>query len=308
MLLPLILSLHALSMQARADEVSLLAMQDYPLRGAEAISTESEPCADVLADTCSDFVTVGYQKLVLELGTAIGNKPSLPARTLGVNGFAFDIINTFAFIRTGTLDGVNPTGWDLASTDDEAFPLLMIPTLRFRKGLPFSLEAGLNVGWIAPTQTATVAGYGRWGLIEGWKQFPDVTLQIGYGGYVGNDELELSAFDSTITVGYDLAFGRTAMVNSSIFSPFLGVGIQRFHAAPRVDLSGTSLAGRLPEVSGWKSADDPATDTVAYNRQFAPLTLGGGFRILSGSFNFTASADYAFGSIATVHTGFGFVY
>ncbi len=303
MLLPLMLVL-----QARADDISLLSMQDYPLRGGEPISTESEPCADVLASTCTDFVTVGYHQLVRELGTTIGNKPSLPARTLGVNGFAFDVFNTFAFIRTGTLDGVNPTGWDLAAEDDEAYPLLMVPTLRFRKGLPFSLEAGLNLGWISTTQTATVAGFGRWGLIEGWKQFPDLTLQIGYGGYVGNDELELGTFDATLTIGYDLAFGRTKLINSSIFSPFAGLGIQRFHAAPRVGLDGTSLAGRLPEVSGWKSADDPATDKVVFNSQFAPFTFGGGFRLLSGSFNFTVSADYAVNSIATVHAGFGFVY
>lgn len=290
------------------DGISLLAMQDYSPDGEQSVSTEAEHCDNPVSPDCSDYVTTGYQQVVRELGSAIGNKPSLPAHTLGVNGFAFGLSNTVAFIRTGTLDGVNPSGWDLMAKDDDGPVILLIPTLQFRKGLPFSLEAGLNVGWIAVTQTAAVSAYGRWGLLEGWKQLPDVTLQIGYAGYVGNDELELGTFDADLTIGYSLAFGRTAEMNSSIFSPFVGFGLQRFHAAPRINLSNTSLADRLPEVSGWKADDDLANEKVAFDKQFAPFTVGGGFRIQSGAFTFTASADYTVGAIATVHTGFGFVY
>lgn len=300
------LLLLSLAQAATFDTISILAMQDYPLNGGTSVSTLATPCTEVLSPTCTDFVTAGYHQIVKELGTTIGNK-FMPARTLGINGFAFGMSNTFAFVRTGTLNGTDPAGWDLASEDDEGPPLLLVPTLSFRKGLPFSLEGGLNVGWLAMTQTAVLGGYGRWGLLEGWRQFPDVTLQVGYSGYVGNEELELGTLDTSVTIGYDLAFGRAPGINTSIFSPFLGLGVQRFHGAPRVELENTSLAGRIPEVSGRKSADKGA-ETPVYDKQFAPFTVGGGFRILSGDFSLTVSADYAVGSIATVHTGIGFVY
>jgi hypothetical protein len=296
---------------AQAQEfngISILAMQDFPLSSGDPISTESDVCSTPVSSDCTDYVTIGYQQVVRELGAAIGNKPSLPAQTLGINGFSFGLGTTVAFIRTGTIDGINPSGWDLVSTDDEAPPVMLIPTLQFRKGLPFSLEAGVNLGWLVVTQTAMLSGYGRWGLVEGFAPYPDLTLEIGYSGYVGNDELELGVFDTNLTLGYQLAFGPTQGMNTSVFSPFVGVGLHRIHAAPRVDLTDTSLDGRIPEVSGFKGADDPVNGVVAFDKQFAPVVVGGGFRILSGSFTFTASVDYTVGAVAAVRTGFGFVW
>lgn len=289
------------------QDVSLVAMDDY-----DGVST--------VALSSDDYVAEGYRIMAKELGTAIANKPMAPGETLGVNGFQVGLANTFAFIRTGTLDGTNVTGWDLAmtdndpDTDDDPQPYLFIPQLQLRKGLPLSLEVGANFGWIGLSNTGVFGGYGRWAVMEGYRKLPDLTFQLGYAGYVGNDELELGVMDASATVGYSLPFGVTQGIHQAVFSPYVAFGINSIHAAPRADLSRTGLddpldpgdpdgPARIDEVSGASSAD-PAV----YDKSFAPFTLGGGFRIVNGDFAFTLAGSYSPSLIATVNFSFGFVY
>ena len=219
-----------------------------------------------------------------------------------MNGFYVGLSNTFAFIRTGSTDGVHPTGWDLAAEDEDPQAFLYVPTLQLRKGLPMSLEVGANASWIGNTQTEALGVYGRWSPLEGHRRIPDLAVQIGYSGYVGNDELELGVMDMSASIGYTLPFGVTQGIHQASFSPYVGLGVNRMHAAPRADLSRTDLEGRITEVTGFQS------DIEHYQDGFAPLQIGGGFRILNGDFSATVAATYSPGLIATVDVGLGFVY
>lgn len=282
MLLPLV----AIALAA-PESVSIVAMDDYGGNSTVALD--------------NDFVATGYRTMARELGFAIANKPMAPAETLGMDGFQVGIVNTFAFIRTGSLDGTNPSGWDLADPDEDPQTFLFIPQLQLRKGLPLSFEVGANAGWIGQTETGTLGAYGRFAPLEGYRQLPDLALQVGYTGYVGNDELELGVVDMSATLGYTLPFGVTEKIHQAQFSPYVGIGLAQIHAAPRADLDGTLLEGRITDVSGTRTGE-------TYDASFAPLTLGGGFRILNGDFAATFAASYAPGLIATANLGFGFVY
>lgn len=275
-----------------SEDPSIVAMDDYGGASTYLPSTSTD----------EDYVKTGYYTLVKELGTTIANKPMAPAESLGMNGFYVGLANTFAFIRTGSIDGENPTGWDLAAEDETPQAFLFVPTLQLRKGLPLSLEVGANASWIGLTQTGVLGVYGRWSLVEGHRRIPDLAVQVGYAGYVGNDELELGVMDMSASIGYTLPFGVTAGIHQASFSPYVGLGINRMHAAPRSDLSRTDLEGRITEVTGFQS------DTDHYVDGFAPLQIGGGFRILNGDFSATVAATYSPELIATVDVGLGFVY
>jgi hypothetical protein len=283
------LLLAAAALAAFPEDVSLLAMEDYG--GQSTTTTAGE-----------DYVVTGYHTLVRELGGTIANPMGLPGETLGINGFYLGVTNSFAFIRTGTLDGVNPTGWDLADPDEHPPGYFFLPGIQVRKGLPLSLELGANFTWIGATRTVAMGGYGRWAPIEGYRRVPDVAIQIGYSGYIGNDELELGVMDTSLTVGYTVPFGVTEGIHQATFSPFVSFGQERIHAAPRVDLTGSRLDGRITEVSGFKS------DGEFFDKPFAPYRIGGGFRIVNGEYTGTFSASYPLGAAATVNLAFGFTY
>lgn len=273
---------------ALADDVSLLAMDDYDDEATETYGSD-------------DYVVAGYHELVKELGATIANKPMAPGETLGISGFNIGLSTTFSFIRTGTLDGTNPAGWDLSAADEEPSTYLYIPWVTVRKGLPLSLEVGANAGWIGTTHTGVFGAWGRWGIVEGYRQLPDFSVQVGYAGYVGNDELELGVMDMSATLGYTLPFGVTKGIHQASFAPYVSIGQTRIHAAPRVDLSRTGLVDRVTEVSGFKNGE-------GFDKSFAPLQVGGGFRIVSGEFTLTIASTYAPSVVPTLSMGFGFTY
>lgn len=285
----LLLSLPLLySHLAWADDVSILAMDEFEGSSTQAIGSE-------------DYVSVGYQTLVKELGATIANKPMAPGETLGISGFNIGFSTTFSFIRTGTIDGTNPTGWDMAAEDEEPSMYLFIPWVTVRKGLPLSIEVGANAGWIGASHTGVFGAWGRWGIVEGYRRIPDLSVQLGYAGYVGNDELELGVMDMSATLGYTLPFGSTKGINQASFAPYVSVGQVTMHAAPRGDLSRTGLEGRVTEVTGFKKGD-------GFDKSFAPLQVGGGFRIVSGEFTATLAGTYVPNVVPTVSMGFGFTY
>jgi hypothetical protein len=285
--LVLLLAAPQLAHAAFPERLSVLAMEDFG--GARTEAFEGD-----------DYVAAGWKEVVLELGTALSNKPVAPARTLGPAGFHVDLGTTFAHLPGRWLDGSTPDGWELMDPDEDAPSLLYIPTVHVRKGLPASLEVGANFGWIGGSDTGVVGGYGRVGLVEGYPKFPDISLQAGYSAYIGNDEFELGAMDFSTNIGYTLPFGPVEGIHTAKFSPFVSFGLTRIHAAPRLDLSDTRLDGRLVELTGFEG------DT--FDESMAPFTFAGGFEVQSGTFTFLLSSGYAVGGSVTFNLGLGFTY
>ncbi len=285
--LTLLLALPAPALAAFPERISILAMDDYAGSSTESIAGD-------------DYVAQGYKQVVLELGSTLANKPLAPARTLGVSGFHVGVANSLSFIQTGSIDGTNPAGWDLADPDEDPMVVLFVPQVQVRKGLPASLEVGANFGWLGLTETGVVGVYGRWGLVEGYRFLPDMNLQVGYAGYVGNDELEMGVLDIGANIGYTLPFGPVAGINLSRFSPFLSLGVNRIHAAPRADLSGSGLDGRVTELTGFEGE--------GFDPDYAPFAFGGGIELESGDFTLGVSAAYATSGAPTVNTAIGFTY
>lgn len=271
------------------EQISVLAMEDY--NGASTFASSSG----------EDYVAAGYKQVAKDLGCAIANKPFAPAETLGLYGFYVGVATTVAFVDTGFDADGNPSGWTLVDPEEDASPVMVIPRLQVRKGLPLSIELAGDVGWIASSATGVVSGSVRAAPLEGYRYLPDFSVQVGYSAYVGNDELEVGTSDVGLSVGYSLPFGSTAGVNSAEFSPYIGISFLSIHAAPRVDLSRTNLVDRVIELDG-----DAAS--TAYDQSMNPVQLGGGFRIKNGGFVATIAGSWSPESVPTVNVGFGGAY
>jgi hypothetical protein len=249
-----------------------------------------------------DGVGKDYETLVAELGTAIANKPMHPAKTLGAAGFDMSASNTFVFYKANTDGQGQPTAWERAHIDEDPGAYMFIPEVQARKGLPFSLEGGVNLGWIGNSRTGLFGGYGRVGIIEGYKPAPDVTLQFGYSGYVGNDELDLGVLDIGVSVGSTFPFGTYPGINQAQFSPFLNFTTMRISATPLVDQETIDTIG----AKSFGRKDVNAKD--AGNRK-SPIVLpriGGGMNITNGAVTFRLVTTWTPQTVPTLGVGMGF--
>ena len=242
-----------------------------------------------------------YRTVVKELGVAVANKPLLPAETLGLNGFDVSLSNTWTFLSAHDRDSGEPAPWERVHEDGDPTRVLWIPTLSVRKGLPLSLEVGGNLGYVAFSEQTVFGAYGRWSVIEGYRSMaPDFTIQVGYSGYVGNEELELGVLDASATIGYTLPFGPMEEINQGAFSPYIGAGLVRMRAAPRLSELDQGELGIAP-VSGWKSSDD-------YEKGFAPFQTHVGFQVRSSDFVGRAGLAWAPAVRPTLNFALGWSY
>jgi len=241
-----------------------------------------------------------YNTVVREMGVAISNKPMAPGETLGIYGFDVGVGSSVAFIHSRDESSTTPSAWSRVDENQDAPDVIWVPWIQARKGLPLSIEIGGSVGYIAFSRETTFGGFARWGLIEGYFPIPDLAIQVGYSGYVGNQELELGTLDTTATLGYTLPFGTINGINQAQFSPYIGGGILRIHATPRLSDADQAEIGIGP-VSGFSSSE-------LYDPSFRRFALDGGFRIVNGSFQLRISATYVPGVEAMMNAGMGFTY
>jgi len=284
-LLPILLTL--LSPEAQAgfpDDVSLSSMGTW--RG-EALDN---PTAQEEA----------YHTVVRQLAAGIANKSLAPARTLGLNGFDVQATQTWAFISAAGDDIFTPDPWERVHADEDPTRVMWMPGVQVRKGLPLSLEAGMNWSWIGFSRQTAIGGFGRWSIIEGWKKAPDIAMQVGYTGYIGNEELDLGVLDASMNIGYTFPFGYLKRINTATVSPFIGCGMLKINAMPRISQAEQDALGIGP-VTGFSSKDH-------FTEGFNLVTPHLGVRLKSGDFSMAASGTITPKALPTVSMSAGLSY
>ena len=214
----------------------------------------------------ADVIQSAYARVVQQTGMAIANTPLGAAETLGINGFDIAMTSSVSFLEANA-----NSPWQRVHQDADPSRAMWIPGVTVRKGLPMSLEAGAQLGYIAFSRQTRFGGWGRVGLVEGYKKLPDVTLQVGYAGYVGNPELALGVMDTSLVVGKTWAFGRTL--------EDYGIG----------------------EVSGFSSSD-------AFTEGYTPAAFHLGTRFLSGDFQFLLGSTISPNAGISLSAGLGYTY
>ncbi|MEQ1566341.1 MAG: hypothetical protein ABMA64_11940 [Myxococcota bacterium] len=248
-----------------------------------------------------ELLGASFRQLVMELGTLVSNKPNLPAETLGTYGFAVDLGSQFVLTEARDREG-QASPWARADLDEVAPPYRLVPTVTMRKGLPMSAEVGASIGWISGTSTGLFGGFARVAVLEAYKPLPDVTLKLGYSGYVGNDQLDCAALDLGVTVGSSYPVGRLPGINTGHVSPYASFTTLRVRANPTIDAAVEDELGTLRYST--KAGDDG----VAPAPPIALPEFGVGVQFVAGTAHLGVGAAWAPATIPSVTTSFGFTY
>ena len=125
-------------------------------------------------------------------------------------------------------------------------------------------------------------------------------MQLGYTGYLGNDELELGALDGSMSVGYTFPVGYLIGINQADLSPFVGIGFMQINAVPRLSEEEQAQVG-IGSVSGMSGKDH-------YKPGFSLFTSHLGLRVRSGDFHITTSAGIVARALPTINMAIGLTY
>lgn len=234
-----------------------------------------------------------YRKLITELGLLISGKTLSPANTLGVNGFDVGVE-----VTTGLIHGQEPY-WTKAAKDGSVPRVFSYPTLRVRKGLPFSIEGGMTVSYLPFTQQQVLGGQARFALHEGFSLVPDVSVQLGYDEYVGNEQLEMSVKSGIATMGYTWAFGELPGVKTGRLSAWGGYG--KVQIDSQVNRRGL---GSLTPLEKDAFLNAIGTDNSG-NLQIRADKWVTGVQIESGKFAFLVNGEFVDSAIPTVNLRWG---
>ena len=93
---------------------------------------------------------------------------------------------------------------------------------------------------------------------------------------------------------------RMMGINTASASPYLGVGMYRIRATPRLDESTLEEFG-IGEVSGFSSSD-------AFTEGYAPIAFHLGTRFLSGDFQFLLGSTISPSAGISLSAGLGYAY
>lgn len=265
-----------------------------------ASTAEARPYNDVQIyknEDQSEWLTASeYKQLILELGLIVSPKVMSPSSTLGFNGF--DV----GFEANTTLIHGTEDYWVKGTKDGSIPRVFTVPTLRVRKGLPLSLEGGMNVSYLPFTQQQVLGGDFRFAAHEGFSLVPDVAFQVSYNQYIGNEQLDMNVKQGSATMGYTWAFGEIPGIHTGRVS--LWTGFAKGYIDSKVVKGGlNSIPAFRDDFLDASDGDGIGTGGAAQNREYNKWVLG--VQVESGGFTYLVNGEFVDGAVPSINMRWG---
>ena len=139
-----------------------------------------------------------FRQIMREMGMAFAPRLLQPAETLGINGFQFDLGFSATSIKS------DDPYWERGISDRDPPSHLMTMLVDVRKGLPYSVEVGVNASYLIDSELWAIGGSLKWALNEAVDIFPiDVAIRGSANHVVGASQFSLT------TMGLDAILSRS---------------------------------------------------------------------------------------------------
>jgi hypothetical protein len=166
-----------------------------------------------------------WRRLATQFAGALIPPVLLPAHTRGMRGIYVGVESFITGIDSGQEYWARGTEGDEPGTGSNRFVdgILAWNRINARKGLPFGLEIGTNVGFLVNSSYWTLGLEVRWSLLEGLRDrsasvyFPSLSVRGSVQTLLGDPELNVTVPAIDVTIGERIIIGDTVEV-----SPYLG--------------------------------------------------------------------------------------
>jgi hypothetical protein len=176
-----------------------------------------------LSDSKSDPAVQRYKGLSAELALAMSPKPMAPAETLGMSGFEFSIANTLTDISENAPYWQGQAGTPVMEgvlRNRKVPNYLWTPTAQLRKGLPMSLELGIQGTYLSFSEMFMLGGELKLAIHESFFRWvPALTARVAVGRLFGSSDLDIFTAEGDVMTSLPFGVGGMAQI-----TPYLGAG------------------------------------------------------------------------------------
>ena len=188
-----------------------------------------------------------------------------PAETLGISGFEFSLVSTYADISQDERYWTGQPGSPvfLGVADGEGIPTgFWIPTLHIRKGLPLSTEVGITASYLAFSEMFLLGAEGKIALHEKFtKYMPDLAARGAIGSLFGNSDMKLTTIEADVLASY--AFGIDGVMQ---LTPYVGWGLVFIDVISGViDETPYTVTDRVRDQNGQESGSLYVFERLVWN-------------------------------------------
>ncbi|HUT76356.1 MAG TPA: hypothetical protein VM285_01640 [Polyangia bacterium] len=163
-----------------------------------------------------------YEQFLAEWAFALAPKTMGPASTLGYSGFYLGLEGTLTPVpEDGNSDDRR---WYTGTTPINESPgLMFVPSVRIRKGLPWSMELGGSINYLAQSEAVALGGEVKWSIFEGYRHgfrgvLPDVAARGTVSRVLGQGEIDMTIIGVDGAISYP--FGIGGMISLTPFAGF----------------------------------------------------------------------------------------
>ena len=213
----------------------------------------------------NDPAYLRFKKLGNELGLAMAPRPLAPAETLGISGFEFSLVSTFADINESAdyWQGQPGSPVFLGVADGDGIPVgFWIPTLHIRKGLPLSTELGITASYLSFSEMFLLGAEAKIGIHEKFTKWsPDIAVRGAIGSLFGNSDMKLTTIEVDVLTSY--AFGIDGVMH---LTPYAGWGLVFVDVISGViDETPYSVTDRIKDQNGQESGSLYVFERLLWN-------------------------------------------
>lgn len=174
------------------------------------------------AATAAQLASEAKQRFAIlssEVALALSSALLEPGSTTGHAGFDFSLEGAYAPVHSDPVGAPPPLGFsNLPWTTRSEQPSAVGTTgLHVRKALPFSLEFGGRLTYLAKSSYFAAQGEAKWALNEGFRNIPDVAVRLAYTRLFGQKDWNLAATDLDFLISK--RFGVNGVTS---LTPYLG--------------------------------------------------------------------------------------
>jgi len=161
-----------------------------------------------------------YERFLAEYAFGIAPKLMSPASTLGYSGFYLGVeASLMTLPKSGRDEFRSAAGnyqaarWRLGTGEYNALPPAMLfPTVHVRKGLPWSMEVGSSISYLAQSELVALGGEVKWSPFEGYRTgfrgaLPDVAVKGAVNRVIGQTDLDMTIIGVDGSISYPFGIG-----------------------------------------------------------------------------------------------------